>query len=150
MKEKRVESDVKVYLNRMAAVPLEVHRGGLLTAAFAPAPSGAYLAKEFLDDLTTDKNWRAYVARIYRTIQHLCEEHRLPDTMFHKQAGTAGIWVLKAFQIRVTAFIHEGTVFLLHGFIKKDQRTERNELIRAERLKAEFLGRVSAAKRGMS
>jgi phage-related protein len=96
---------------------------------------------EFLDSLS------AKVAqKVLWTLKLLEDLEFLPSSYFKKLTGTDGIWECRdqsGFNIyRIFCFMDsQSMVILTHGFIKKSQKTPRQEIERAEVYKKDFLSR---------
>ena len=70
----------------------------------------------------------------------------IPSTYFKKLEGTEDIWEcrlqLGSDAYRFLAFFSDkGVIVLTHGFSKKNQKTPRNEIERAEAYKKDFIRR---------
>jgi len=78
------------------------------------------------------------------TLQLLATIDRVPEKYFKHMAGSSGIFEIRievgSDIFRVFSFFDEGKlIILLNGFQKKTQKTPKNELALAEKLKNEYL-----------
>jgi len=80
-------------------------------------------------------------------VLNLIEEHdNIPRTYFKKITNTNNIWEVRiqsgnnAFRLMCFKFKNE-IIVLTNGFLKKSQKTPRNEIQLAEKRKADWLGR---------
>lgn len=78
------------------------------------------------------------------TLQLLATIDRVPEKYFKHMAGSSGIFEIRVEVgsdiFRVFSFFDEGKlIILLNGFQKKTQKTPKNELALAEKLKNEYL-----------
>lgn len=85
-------------------------------------------------DVQTKFNW---------TIQLIATIERVPSKHFEYISNTDGIFEIRVEYnsniYRVFCFFDEGNIIILiNGFQKKSQKTPKNELIRAEKLKQEY------------
>ncbi|MCH8569689.1 MAG: type II toxin-antitoxin system RelE/ParE family toxin, partial [Balneolales bacterium] len=74
------------------------------------------------------------------------QKHRVPREYFKKLSGTSGIWEVRVQAgsdiFRLLGFIDDGIfVVLTNGFVKKSQKTPKNELQIAESRKSDYLNR---------
>jgi len=98
------------------------------------------LVEEFLDSLPSK------VAQKVTWVLSLLEDLEvIPAHYFAKMPGTDDIWecrVKLASNIyRIFAFWDSGQIILTHGFIKKTQKTPRNEIEKAEGYKKDYFER---------
>lgn len=102
--------------------------------AFVSAQDGA-LAEEFLDSLSEKEQ-----VRLAALFQRLADAGRIwNEQKFKHLEGTDSIFEFKADENRVLCFFFVGKrVILTHGFKKRQAKTPKGEIERAERLKAEF------------
>jgi len=97
--------------------------------------------EEFLDALPAKAGQK--VVWVLKLIQEL---EVAPSTYFKKLEATDDIWEcrvqLGSNTYRLLGFISEkGVIVLTHGFLKKSQKTPRNEIERAETYKKDFMRR---------
>ncbi len=98
--------------------------------------------QEFLDSLPSKVGQK--VVWVLKLIQDL---DTVPATYFKKLEGTNDIWECRvqfASNIcRLLGFpVEKGTLVLTHGFIKKSQKTPKNEIERAEMSKKDYIRRL--------
>ena len=71
---------------------------------------------------------------------------RIPAIYFSKMTGTDDIWECRIKQgsniYRIFAFWKGNEIILTHGFIKKTQKTPRNEIEKAENYKKDYFNRT--------
>ncbi len=77
------------------------------------------------------------------TIMLVRELDAVPQKYFKHLSGTNGLWEIRVAVsngiFRIFCFFDKGNmVILLGGFQKKSQKTPRNEILKAERLKKEY------------
>jgi phage-related protein len=102
---------------------------------------GGCPVKEFLDSLD------GKVAQKITWVLSLLEDlDNIPSLYFKKLAGTDGIWECRIKYgsniYRIFCFmLKDSNVVLTHGFIKKTQRTPKNEIEKAEKYKNDFIER---------
>ncbi|MHB1646906.1 MAG: type II toxin-antitoxin system RelE/ParE family toxin [Candidatus Acididesulfobacter diazotrophicus] len=102
---------------------------------------GSCPVKEFLDSLD------GKVAQKITWVLSLLEDlDNIPSLYFKKLAGTDGIWECRIKYgsniYRIFCFmLKDSNVVLTHGFIKKTQRTPKNEIEKAEKYKNDFIER---------
>ena len=95
--------------------------------------SGKSQVKEFIDGLPQSEQ-KKIVALLRRTADHgiLSNEEK-----FRKLDH--GIWEFKSFQVRLLCFFERNHLIVLtHGFKKKQDRTPKNEIERAVRIREEL------------
>jgi len=89
-------------------------------------------------------------SKVQRKIEYVLDlvrfERQVPIKFFKKLENTDGIYEVRVItsqkSIRILCFQDEGTlVVLTNAFIKKTQKTPKNEIKLAERLKNQFLKR---------
>ncbi len=107
---------------------------------FYEKSDGTEPAKEFL--LSLDEKMRAKMVRTIELLSKNGTDLRMP----HSEHLTDGIFELRGKVgsdiSRVLYFFFVGkTVVLTNGFIKKTQKTPKNEIEKAKRYRAEFLDR---------
>jgi len=118
---------------------LVVLRGSSRTIAYAQDAAGRCPARDFLESRSCpDKDKRA----LSHAFNCLASEGFIRnDTRFKKERDQ--IWCFKSYQIRIAAFQHGATWFLTHGFVKQRDRVLKQELDRADRIRAEHLVRAT-------
>ena len=95
----------------------------------------------FLDFyLKLDKKTRAKVDWTIKVIEH---EKMVPIEYFQKLKGTDGIWEIRVKLgsniYRVLCFFDEDQIIVLeNGFQKKTQKTPKNQIRKAEKIKKEY------------
>ena len=98
--------------------------------------------EEFLDLLP------AKAARKVVWVLNLAENlDRIPSHYFCKLTGTDDIWEFRIKSgsniFRVFAFWDDSRIILTHGFIKKTQKTPREEIQMAENFKKDYFQRIT-------
>lgn len=98
--------------------------------------------EEFLDSLP------AKTARKVVWVLNLAEDlDRIPSRYFCKLADTDGIWEFRVKLgsniFRIFAFWDGPRIILTHGFIKKTQKTPREEIQMAESFKKDYFHRTT-------
>ena len=99
----------------------------MITVYYYISPKGENPVKEFLDSL--EENQQAKVLRIFQHIQ----EHGLQAVLPHlkKLTGTP-LWEMRILgkdNIRILYIVPQGdAVLVLHGFVKKRQKTPQKEI----------------------
>lgn len=78
------------------------------------------------------------------TLQLISTQERIPEKFFKHMTGTDGIFEVRVEVgsdiFRVFSFFDKGNLIVLaNGFQKKSQKTPKNEMILAEKLKKEYL-----------
>jgi phage-related protein len=112
---------------------------------FYKTEKGQCPVAEFLDSLP------AKVAQKVTWVLKLLQElDTVPSQYFKKLSATAEIWecrmVFSGNTYRILCFFRGGNqVVLTHGFMKKTQKTPREEITKAERLRADFIRRHGRA-----
>ena len=100
--------------------------------------------REFLDSLPSK------AARKVVWVLSLLEDlDIIPAHYFSKMSGTENVWEcrikLGSNIYRVFAFWDGNKIILTHGFVKKSQKTPKNELERAENYKTDYFERTRRA-----
>lgn len=96
---------------------------------------------EFLDSLQPKQ------AQKVTWVLQLIEEHdNVPTTYFKHLTNSDGIWEVRVQQgnniFRLLGFKHEERIVLLtNGFVKKTQKTPKNEIELAQKRKADWIAR---------
>ena len=108
-----------------------------IQAVFYDLPNGTYPAQEFIDSLDVKMQ-----AKMLRTIM-LLQENGTDLRMPYSEHLEEGIFELRAKVgsniSRVMYFFFDGSkAILTHGFIKKTQKTPKNQIKRAEAIKKEY------------
>lgn len=106
---------------------------------FLRSEDGSCGAEDFLDALPPKDAQKALW--VLRLIEHL---DRVPTTYLKKLQGTEEIWEVRIQGTRQTyrilGFLDQQALWLTNGYSKKDSRTDRREISRAETLRAHHLG----------
>ena len=102
---------------------------------FLRSEDGACAVEDFLDALAPkDARKALWVLRLIERLQ------RVPVTYLKKLTGTDEIWEVRIQGTRQTyrilGFLEHERLWLTSGYAKKDRRTDRREISRAERLRA--------------
>ena len=108
---------------------------------FYQTSSGSKPVEEFLDSLS-DKHARK-VAWVLRLVERL---DRVPEQYLKKLVGTDQLWEIRiqtgGKSYRLLGFFHGPVLLILtSGFVKKQQKTPRQEIELAERRRTEYLER---------
>ena len=86
------------------------------------------------------------VQKIVCVLKLLEDLEVVPVNYFSKMSGTDDIWECRIKQgsniYRIFAFWKGNEIILTHGFIKKTQKTPRNEIEKAENYKKDYLNRI--------
>jgi len=111
------------------------------TVIFYTTIDGKCPVREFLDSLSGK-----VAQKLLWTLKLLEDLEFLPSIYFKKLAGTDGIWECRVQYssniYRIFCFFDTHSVVILtHGFIKKTQKTPRQEIERAEKYRKDFLSR---------
>jgi len=111
------------------------------TVTFYKTEDGRYPVKDFLDSLP------GKVAQKVTWVLSLLEDLDIvPSSYFKKLVGSEDIWECRiqfgSNDYRILCFHAGGSVLVLtHGFMKKTQKTPKNEIERAETYRREYLKR---------
>ncbi len=109
------------------------YEGQRLTVAFAVCRDGSCPAGEFFDAL--DWQDKAKLTALFRLLADQGDV-RNPEK-FGKLAE--GLYELKSFQIRMPFFYtRDSHAVIMHGFIKKKDKTPKREIDRAQRIREEY------------
>lgn len=106
-----------------------------------PSPGKVRFLSFFLDSLDSKQ------AKKVTWVLNLIESTpRVPKEYFKKLTGTSGIWGVRVQSgsniFRLLGFLDNGKfVVLTNGFIKKSQKTPKNEIAIVEQRKADYLHR---------
>lgn len=105
------------------------YRGGVLTIAYALERSGHSPGAEFFNGLGDIDQ-----GKVLTLFRYLGDIGRISNPeKFGKLQDN--IWEFKSFQIRILcSFGSNRTVLITHGFMKKQQKTPPEEIIRAKRI----------------
>jgi phage-related protein len=111
------------------------------TVVFYKTADGKCPVQEFLDSLSA-----RVVQKVLWTLKLLEDLEFLPVTYFKKLTGSDGIWECRVQSgsniYRIFCFFDvQSVVILTHGFMKKTQKTPKQEIERAEALKKDYLSR---------
>lgn len=112
------------------------YKGSLRTIEYAVLRNGDMPAMNFFCSLTDNEQEKVIVLfRKYGEQGKISNEEQFKNL-------EDGLWEFKRFKIRFICFFHiGGRVILTHGFIKKRDKTPREEIERAKRFRAEFLSK---------
>ena len=108
---------------------------------FYKTSSGTNPVEDFLDSLSDQRAQK--LARVLRLIERL---ERVPEQYLKKLVGTDQLWEIRVQaggkSYRLLGFL-DGPVLLIltNGFLKKQQKTPRQEVELAQRRRAEYLQR---------
>ena len=108
---------------------------------FYKTANGKCPVEEFLDSLPG-----RVVQKVVWVLKLLEDLEFIPAIYFSKMSGTDDIWECRIKQgsniYRIFAFWKGNEIVLTHGFIKKTQKTPRNEIEKAENYKKEYFNRI--------
>lgn len=112
---------------------------------FYKTEKGQCPVAEFLDSLPSK-----VAQKVTWVLKLLQELDMVPSQYFKKLSATDEIWecrmVFSGNTYRILCFFRGGTQMVLtHGFMKKTQKTPREEITKAERLKGDFIRRHGRA-----
>ncbi|MCC5934640.1 MAG: type II toxin-antitoxin system RelE/ParE family toxin [Balneolales bacterium] len=108
---------------------------------FYTTQSGKSPITNFLDSLNSKQ-----AKRVTWVLNLVEQKDRVPREYFKKLSGTSGIWEVRVQSgsdiFRLLGFIDDGKfVVLTNGFVKKSQKTPKNEIDIAENRKSDYLNR---------
>jgi phage-related protein len=131
-------------ISRMSGPTKLVARGNVFTIEAFVSEQGGPLALKFLDSLPEKEQ-----VQLAALFQRLAETGKIwNEQKFKHLEGTDSIFEFKANENRVLCFFFVGKrVILTHGFKKKQAKTPKGEIERAENLKKEFERKISHAKK---
>ena len=108
---------------------------------FYKTANGRCQVEEFLDSLPGK-----VVQKVVWVLKLLEDLEFIPAIYFSKMSGTDDIWECRIKQgpniYRIFSFWKGNEIVLTHGFIKKTQKTPRNEIEKAENYKKEYFNRI--------
>ena len=103
-------------------------------AIFTISNGGRCIVRDFIKALNTSDQ-KKIVALLKRTAEHGTPKN---TEKFDSIQGTS-LWEFKSFQIRIFCFFNKSKMIILtHGFIKKKQKTPKQEIEKALRLMKEY------------
>jgi hypothetical protein len=110
------------------------HKGAFYTVELAFTANGKCPAKKFLDGLSKlDKE------KILRIIKRLANEGKVTNRQQFKKIEGEEFFEFKNFQIRMPCYFHaDGRVIITHGFIKKGDSIEPEQIDRMKRIRDEY------------
>jgi phage-related protein len=113
------------------------------TVIFYRTADGKCPIKEFLDSL--DGKASQKIAWVLNLLEDL---ESIPSLYFKKLVSSDGIWECRIKHgsniYRILCFMFKNSnIVLTHGFIKKTQKTPKNEIEKAEKYKNDFIKRSS-------
>lgn len=107
---------------------------------FYKRPNGNSPIDEFIDSLNTKQ-----ASKLLWTLRLVRSLERVPKEYLKKLKGTDDIWEIRSQLgndiIRVLGFCDENRIILTNVFIKKSQKTPKNEIEIAEHRKKEYYER---------
>ncbi len=111
------------------------------TVIFYKTPDGKCPIEEFLYSLDGK-----VAQKILWALNLLEDLESIPSLYFKKLTGTDGIWECRIKYgsniYRILCFMFKNSnIVLTHGFIKKTQKTPKNEIEKAEKYKSDFIKR---------
>jgi phage-related protein len=109
----------------------EFYHGAWGTIAYAKGANGALLAKEFFHGCQPEDK-----AKLRALFVRLADHSTIPNRQKFRQVEGA-VFEVKSHQIRISCYRSEDVWYLLHGFVKKQDRWPKQEVERAVRLMRE-------------
>lgn len=111
-----------------------LYKGKLHTIELAITANGRCPGKKFLDKLPkVDKE------KILRIIKRLVDKGKVTNRQQFKKIEGEDFFEFKNFQIRMPCYFQaDGRVIITHGFIKKDDSIDPEQIDRMERIRDEY------------
>ena len=111
-----------------------LYKGKLHTVELAITSNGRCTGKKFLDGLSkVDRE------KILRIIKRLADEGKLANREQFKKIEGENFFEFKNFQIRMPCYFHaDGRVIITHGFLKKGDSIEPEQIYRMKRIRDEY------------
>jgi hypothetical protein len=120
--------------------PTTIHilaSGPVADVAYAVTQAGRMPAREFLQSDEAPLKDKAVLTKLFEMLTTQHQVHN--EYRFKKVRGQ--IWECKSYQVRIGAFRHGRVWFLTHGFIKKRDKWQPEQIKRAETIRKEHLSR---------
>jgi len=111
-----------------------LYKGKLHTVELAITSNGRCPGKKFLDGLSkVDRE------KILRIIKRRADEGKLTNREQFKKIEGEDFFEFKNFQIRMPCYFHvDGRVIITHGFLKKGDSIEPEQIYRMKRIRDEY------------
>jgi hypothetical protein len=111
-----------------------LYKGKVHRVELARTANGRFPAKKFLDGLSKlDRE------KILRIIKRLADEGKVANRQQFKKIEGEEFFEFKNFQIRMPCYFHaDGRVIITHGFIKKGDSIEPEQIDRMKRIRGEY------------
>lgn len=111
-----------------------LHRGKLHSVELAITANGRCPGKKFFDGLSKPDR-----EKILRIIKRLADEGKVANRQQFKKIEGEDFFEFKNFQIRIPCYFHaDGRVIITHGFIKKGDSIEPEQIDRMKRIRDEY------------
>jgi hypothetical protein len=128
--------DKSLYLCKLHIMPKRevLYQGKFHTVELAITSNGRCPAKKFLDGLSKlDRE------KILRIVRRLANEGKVANRQQFKKIEGEEFFEFKNFQIRMPCYFHtDGRVIITHGFIKKGDSIEPEQIDRMKRIRDEY------------
>jgi len=113
------------------------HKGAFYTVELAFTANGKCPAKKFLDGLPNPE--REKISRIIKRLADKADKGKLANRQQFKKIEGEDFFEFKNFQIRMPCYFHEdGRIIITHGFIKKGDSIEPEQIDRMKRIQDEY------------
>jgi hypothetical protein len=111
-----------------------LYRGNFYTVELALTANGRCPGKKFLDGLSKlDRE------KILRIVKRLANEGKVTNSKQFKKIEGEEFFEFKNFQIRMPCYLYtDGRVIITHGFIKKSDSIEPEQIDRMKRIRDEY------------
>jgi Phage derived protein Gp49-like (DUF891) len=111
-----------------------LHRGNFYTIELALTANGRCPGKKFMDGLSKPDR-----EKILRIVRRLANEGKVTNRQQFKKIEGEEFFEFKNFQIRMPCYFHtDGRVIITHGFIKKGDSIEPEQIDRMKRIRDEY------------
>ena len=110
------------------------YKGAFYTVELAITANGKCPAKKFLDGLPNVER-----EKISRIIKRLADKGKVANEKQFKKIEDTEFFEFKNFQIRMPCYFHtDGRVIITHGFTKKEDSIEPEQIDRMKRIRDEY------------
>jgi hypothetical protein len=114
-----------------------LYRGNFYTVELALTANGRCPGKKFLDGLS--KLDKEKILRIIKRLADKADKGKLANRQQFKKIEGEDFFEFKNFQIRMPCYFHtDGRVIITHGFIKKGDSIEPEQIDRMKRIRDEY------------
>ena len=111
-----------------------LYQGNFHAIELAITANGRCPAKKFLNSLSKDDR-----EKILRVIKRLADEGKVTNREQFKKIEGEDFFEFKNFQIRMPCYFHaDGRVIITHGFLKKGDSIEPDQIYRMKRIRDEY------------